>query len=126
MRAMVCQCSPLRINCLTAKEWLKCQLGVWQFNYGGRDVRDKNVHPGNFPISLARRVIDPVRPSTKDQEIEPDQQTVFLSFQRILPSCQLVSSNLGSQTDCPSVSVAVRLKVTPAFGSTVLKKTSSP
>jgi DNA modification methylase len=53
-----CKCPKNHINCLTAKDWLKCQLGVWQFNYEGRDIRDKNVHPATFPISLARKVID--------------------------------------------------------------------
>ena len=53
-----CDCKPNHINCLTAKEWLKNQLGVWQFNYEGRDIRDKSVHPATFPISLARRVIE--------------------------------------------------------------------
>jgi len=43
---------------MTAKEWLKSQLGVWQFFYEGRDVRDKKVHPATFPISLARKVIE--------------------------------------------------------------------
>ncbi len=52
-----CECPPANINCLTAKEWLKNQLGVWQFNYEKRDIRDKNLHPATFPISLARRVI---------------------------------------------------------------------
>ena len=54
-----CGCKPNHLNCLTAKEWIKSQLGVWQFNYEGRDIRDKKVHPaGTFPISLARRVIE--------------------------------------------------------------------
>lgn len=53
-----CKCPPLHINCLKAKEWLKCQLGVWQFSYEGRDVRDKNVHPATFPISLSKKVIE--------------------------------------------------------------------
>jgi len=53
----LCDCKPNHLNCLTAKEWLKCQLGVWQFNYEGRDIRDKNVHPATFPISLATKVI---------------------------------------------------------------------
>ena len=53
-----CSCRPSHLNCLSAKEWIKCQLGVWQFNYERRDVRDKQVHPATFPISLARRVID--------------------------------------------------------------------
>lgn len=53
-----CKCPKNHINCLTAKEWLKCQLGVWQFTYEGRDVRDKKVHPATFPVALARRVIE--------------------------------------------------------------------
>lgn len=53
-----CSCPPTHINCLTAKEWLKNQLGVWRFNYSGRDVRDKKLHPATFPISLAARVIE--------------------------------------------------------------------
>jgi len=52
-----CQCSPSHINCMTAKEWLKCQLGVWQCYYEARDIRDKNVHPATFPISLSSKVI---------------------------------------------------------------------
>jgi DNA modification methylase len=43
---------------MTAKEWLKSQLGVWQFYYEGRDIRDKTVHPATFPISLAKKVIE--------------------------------------------------------------------
>ena len=53
-----CACQSNHLNCLTAKEWLKSQVGVWQFTYEGRDVRDKSVHPAAFPISLARRVIE--------------------------------------------------------------------
>jgi len=52
-----CKCPSNHLNCMTAKEWIKSQLGVWQFNYEGRDIRDKNVHPATFPISLAKRVI---------------------------------------------------------------------
>jgi DNA modification methylase len=52
-----CSCPPTHINCLTAKEWLKSQLGVWEFFYEGRDIRDKTMHPATFPISLARHVI---------------------------------------------------------------------
>ncbi len=54
----LCICRPNHLNCLSAKEWLKGQLGVWQFNYEGRDIRDKKVHPATFPISLATRVIE--------------------------------------------------------------------
>ncbi len=52
-----CDCPPSHSNCMTPKEWLKSQLGVWQFYYEGRDVRDKEVHPATFPIALARKVI---------------------------------------------------------------------
>lgn len=54
----LCDCKPTHINCLTAKEWLKNQLGVWQFTYEGRDVRDKTKHPATFPLSLAKKCIE--------------------------------------------------------------------
>jgi len=54
----LCDCKPTKLNCLTAKEWLKNQLGVWEFFYEKRDVRDKTVHPATFPISLSKRVIE--------------------------------------------------------------------
>lgn len=53
-----CDCKPNHINCLTAKEWIKNQLGVWNFTYEKRDIRDKRVHPATFPISLSKRVIE--------------------------------------------------------------------
>ncbi|MBM3144715.1 MAG: site-specific DNA-methyltransferase [Chloroflexi bacterium] len=53
-----CNCKPNHLNCMTAKEWIKSQLGVWQFTYEGRDIRDKNLHPATFPLSLAKRVIE--------------------------------------------------------------------
>ena len=53
-----CDCSPKHINCMTAKEWIKSQIGVWQFTYESRDIRDKSIHPATFPISLARRVTE--------------------------------------------------------------------
>lgn len=43
---------------MTAKEWIKSQLGVWQFTYNGRDVRDKSIHPATFPINLAKKVTE--------------------------------------------------------------------
>jgi len=52
-----CDCESSHLNCLTAKEWLKCQIGVWQFYYEARDIRDKNLHPAVFPIALAAKVI---------------------------------------------------------------------
>ena len=53
-----CNCRPTHINCMTPKEWLRNQLGVWQFSYESRDIRDKKVHPATFPISLAKRIIE--------------------------------------------------------------------
>ncbi len=53
----LCNCPPNHINCMTAKEWIKSQLGVWQFYYEARDIRDKNAHPATYPISLAARCI---------------------------------------------------------------------
>ncbi|HQJ32895.1 MAG TPA: DNA methyltransferase [Anaerolineaceae bacterium] len=52
-----CSCALNSLNCLSAKEWLKSQIGVWQFFYESRDVRDKNLHPATFPISLAKKVV---------------------------------------------------------------------
>ncbi len=53
-----CDCGKTHINCMTAKEWLKSQLGVWQFYYEKRDIRKKNLHPAAFPISLAKKVVE--------------------------------------------------------------------
>jgi DNA modification methylase len=52
-----CNCPPNKLNCLTAKEWIKRQLGVWQFSFEKGDIRDKTVHPATFPLQLARQVI---------------------------------------------------------------------
>ena len=41
-----CDCKINHLNCMTAKEWLKHQLGVWQFYYEGRDIRDKTHRAG--------------------------------------------------------------------------------
>jgi DNA modification methylase len=56
--ARTCECGQTNINCLSAKEWLKSQLGVWRFGYEGRDIRDKEVHPATFPISLSKKIIE--------------------------------------------------------------------
>jgi len=53
-----CECRPNNLNCMTAKDWMKSQLGVWQFYYEKRDVRDKSLHPATFPISMAKKVIE--------------------------------------------------------------------
>lgn len=54
----ICDCKPSHICCLSAKEWLKNQLGVWEFHYEKRDLRDKSIHPATFPIALPRRLIE--------------------------------------------------------------------
>ncbi|MHB8396937.1 MAG: DNA methyltransferase [Thermoplasmataceae archaeon] len=54
----LCTCPPSHLNCLTAKEWTKDQVGIWQFYYNGHDIRDKKMHPATFPISLAKRTIE--------------------------------------------------------------------
>jgi len=53
-----CICKKNNLNCMSPKEWIKHQLGVWKFTYERRDVRDKSVHPATFPISLASDVIE--------------------------------------------------------------------
>ena len=53
----LCGCRPNNLNCLPAKEWLKSQIGVWQFTYEKRDIRDRTLHPATFPISLSKKVI---------------------------------------------------------------------
>jgi len=54
----ICSCKKNHLNCMSPKEWIKCQLGVWQFTYEKRDIRDKDIHPATFPISLAKKVIE--------------------------------------------------------------------
>ena len=54
----VCECTSNRLNCMTGKEWVKAMVGVWEFTYEPRDIRDKNVHPAVFPLALAKRVIE--------------------------------------------------------------------
>lgn len=56
--ARSCNCPRTHINCMTPKEWLKSQLGVWQFTYESRDIRDKTIHPATFPIALCKKVIE--------------------------------------------------------------------
>jgi DNA modification methylase len=43
---------------MSAKEWLKSQLGVWRFTFESRDIRDKSIHPATFPIALSKKVIE--------------------------------------------------------------------
>lgn len=53
-----CNCPQNHINCLNAKEWMKKQIAIWEFNYKKRDVRDKTIHPAVFPIELPAKCIE--------------------------------------------------------------------
>lgn len=53
-----CQCPKTHINCLSPKEWVRNQVAIWELYYEKRDVRDKNIHPAVFPISLPKRCIE--------------------------------------------------------------------
>lgn len=53
-----CSCPANHLSCMDAKTWLKSQLGVWEFSYEGRDIRNKALHPATFSIALARKCID--------------------------------------------------------------------
>lgn len=53
-----CSCSDNHINCLTAKDWIRNQVAVWELNYEKRDIRDKEIHPAVFPISLPKKCIE--------------------------------------------------------------------
>ncbi len=52
-----CSCLNSHINCLTAKEWVRNQVAVWELYYEKRDIRDKNIHPAVFPIALPKKCI---------------------------------------------------------------------
>ncbi len=52
-----CNCPDNHINCLSAKEWIRSMVGIWEFTYEKRDIRDKNVHPAVFPIALPAQCI---------------------------------------------------------------------
>jgi DNA modification methylase len=55
----ICDCKGVnKLNCLDGKNWLKSQVGIWEFNYEKRDIRDKTKHPATFPIAMAKKVID--------------------------------------------------------------------
>lgn len=54
----LCDCKKGFLSCIEAREWMKNQIGVWQFMYEPRDIRDKNVHPAVFPVAMAKRVIE--------------------------------------------------------------------
>ena len=44
----VCNCKPTHINCQTPKEWIKSQLGVWQFTYEKKRYKRQNATSSHF------------------------------------------------------------------------------
>ena len=52
-----CNCPDNHINCLTAKDWVRNQVAIWEFFYEKRDIRDKDIHPAVFPIALPKKCI---------------------------------------------------------------------
>lgn len=79
-----CDHKETHLNCMTAKDWLKCQMGVWEFFYSGDDIRDKELHPATFPISLSNRVIE-LFSHEGELVLDPfvGSGTVLLSAQRL-------------------------------------------
>lgn len=53
-----CSCPDSHINCLTAKEWVRGQVAIWELYYEKRDIRDKDIHPAVFPIALPKKCIE--------------------------------------------------------------------
>jgi len=53
-----CSCPENHINCLTAKDWTRSQVAIWEFFYEKRDIRDKDIHPAVFPIALPKKCIE--------------------------------------------------------------------
>jgi len=53
-----CNCPPKQINCMTPREWVLSQIGVWRFKYQKNDIRDKKIHPAMFPIDLPKKCIE--------------------------------------------------------------------
>lgn len=54
----ICKCPPNKLNCLTAKDWIKSQVAIWEFFYEKRDLREKDIHPAVFPIALPKKCIE--------------------------------------------------------------------
>lgn len=50
----LCNCPKGYLSCIEARDWMKNQIGIWQFMYEPRDIRDKKVHPAVFPIAMAK------------------------------------------------------------------------
>ena len=135
-----CDCKPNHLNCLTAKEWIKNQLGVWQFNYERRDVRDKKTHPATFPISLARRVIelfthegelvlDPFVGSGTTLVAAQDSNRNAIGFDLQESYVRLSAERLGLPGETAQVAVQDDAKAIPCYlapGTVALSVTSPP
>jgi len=114
--ARSCDCNPKHLSCITAKEWMKSQLGVWKFYYEGRDVRDKTQHPATFPIALAAKCIELF---THKGELVLDPFAG--SGTTLVASRDLFRNALGTDLQSKYVKLAQsRLKKEPANGSTQL------
>src|SRR3989337_4437783 len=50
-----CSCEGNKINCLTAKEWLKHQLGVWEFYYEKKDIKNKEKNLSTLSIFMSNK-----------------------------------------------------------------------
>lgn len=53
-----CKCNKNHLNCLSPKEWLKNQLGVWRFFYESRDIRDKKPIPPLFQFLCQKELLN--------------------------------------------------------------------
>lgn len=53
-----CSCPSNHISGVTAKEWIKAMVTIRPFYYTKRDIRDRNIHPAVFPISLPSHFIN--------------------------------------------------------------------
>jgi DNA modification methylase len=124
-----CDCPANHINCLSPKEWLKAQIGVWQFTYEGRDVRDKDVHPATFPIALASRciqlfthrgelVLDPFVGSGTTLVAARDTLRNAVGFDLSPRYVDLSRGRLGQQTlfgDCQQIAVCDDARNVPNY-----------
>jgi len=54
----LCKCPSNKLNCLSAKDWIKSQVAIWEFFYEKRDLREKDTHPAVFPIALPKKCIE--------------------------------------------------------------------
>lgn len=52
-----CNCPDNKISCVNGKDWVKGMVTIQPFGYTGRDIRDRNIHPAVFPISLPTHFI---------------------------------------------------------------------